>query len=355
MQHTEAAKAHVRLTELDALRVFAMTGVILIHVTSTFINHESSVMLLGMNLAYLMNQLSRFSVPLFFLLSGFSLGIGGQPKSYSRFLKKRCTRILLPYLIWVALYQLWNCALDFHLWLSQLQSIKWIVLELLTGRAAPHLYFIPIIFQCYLLFPLLKRWVDRAPGLCFLWSLAVTLLLQGLHCLQSLGVIAAAPNHWLWLTFPMWCFYFIAGLCLQTLDFQVVRRLCHKNILPLGSLCVVFSLLFCACAKFTGLLDSMKPDILVYTLLVFFAGTAIWQPLSHLPGIEAVVRFLSNHSMGIYFNHVLILCCLRQIARFSVGMSGMLMLFVATFFLSVLVAFLLSQCKQFFRKIIKKE
>lgn len=347
---THANQKPARLTELDALRVLAMIGVILIHVTAPFITHESGFTLLGMNLAYLVNQLTRFSVPLFFLLSGFSLGIGGAPKSYGGFLKKRCSKILLPYVVWVILYQLWNCSKDVALWLTQIQDLKWFALELLTGRAAPHLYFVPIIFQCYLLFPLLKRWVDRAPGPCFLWSLTVTLLLQGVHSLQSLGMLASSPSRWLWLTFPMWCFYFITGLFLQRLDFETIRRLCRENALPLVVLCGLFSLLFCAWSKFTGLLDSMKPDIMLYTLLVFLFGVAAWQFLMRIPGLEPVIRFLSDHSLGIYFNHVLVLCHLRLIPRFSVGMSGMVMIFLATFCVSVLVAVLLSA----FQKLIKR-
>ena len=45
--------------------------------------------------------------------------------------------------------------------------------------------------------------------------------------------------------------------------------------------------------------------------------------------------------MGIYYNHVLVLCFLRQFPRFQLGMSGMLLLFLATFGLSLLVAVLL--------------
>ena len=65
-----------RRPALDFLRDLAMLAVMLIHVTSTYIAAESHVTFLGMNLALFLNQASRFSVPLFLFLSGYSLGIG---------------------------------------------------------------------------------------------------------------------------------------------------------------------------------------------------------------------------------------------------------------------------------------
>lgn len=91
-----AAPPRTRRTELDFLRVLAMAAVILGHVTAAYIHNESSFTLLGMNPAFFLNQAARFSVPMFFFLSGFSLGLREQPLSYPAFLKERFLRILPP-------------------------------------------------------------------------------------------------------------------------------------------------------------------------------------------------------------------------------------------------------------------
>ena len=111
-----------------------------------------------MNLACLLNQAARFSVPLFLLLSGFSLEQTGRQVPYLTFLRTRSARVLPPYLGWVLLYALANTGFDLHTWGGQLGNPPWLLRELLTGQGAPHLYFIPILFQCYLLYPLLRRW-----------------------------------------------------------------------------------------------------------------------------------------------------------------------------------------------------
>ena len=91
-----AAPPRTRRTELDFLRVLAMAAVILGHVTAAYIHNESSFTLLGMNPAFFLNQAARFSVPMFFLLSGFSLGLREQPLSSPAFWKGRFLRILPP-------------------------------------------------------------------------------------------------------------------------------------------------------------------------------------------------------------------------------------------------------------------
>ncbi len=65
-----------RIAELDYARVLLMLSVIAAHAASSYIFSESRISLFGMNLAYLINQAARCSVPGFIILSGASLGMG---------------------------------------------------------------------------------------------------------------------------------------------------------------------------------------------------------------------------------------------------------------------------------------
>ena len=86
-----------RIKELDFTRVIAMFAVVMIHVTSTYINQDSSFILFDMNLAFILNQVSRFSVPLFIVLSGISLGFSKPIGDPLLFYKKRLVKIGIPY------------------------------------------------------------------------------------------------------------------------------------------------------------------------------------------------------------------------------------------------------------------
>lgn len=79
-----------------------MLAVISIHVSSTYLSYETGHLFLGMNLAFLLNQAARFSVPLFLLLSGFSLEQTGRQVPYLTFLRTRSAPCAAP-LPWVGL------------------------------------------------------------------------------------------------------------------------------------------------------------------------------------------------------------------------------------------------------------
>ena len=57
-----------RIEELDFTRIIAMIAVITIHVTSAYIGYQSNILVMGMNVAFILNQLTRFAVPLFILV-----------------------------------------------------------------------------------------------------------------------------------------------------------------------------------------------------------------------------------------------------------------------------------------------
>ena len=331
-----------RLLEIDFLRLVSMLAVISIHVSSTYLSYETGHLFLGMNLAFLLNQAARFSVPLFLLLSGFSLEQTGRQVPYLTFLRTRSARVLPPYLGWVLLCALANTGFDLHTWGGQLGNPPWLLRELLTGQVAPHLYFIPILFQCHLLYPLLRRWVNRAPVQSAAWALMVTFLLQGGYLLHDLELLPfSLPAH-LWMLFPTWSFYFVAGMCLQRLDRSHLRVQCKKAALPLLLISAVFACLYCALSHRLSILHAIRPALLAATLLAFFCGIGVWEWLRACPGAGRVVSFFSRHAMGIYYNHVLVIYYLRQFPRFHLGMSGMLLLFAATLCLSTGIAVLLS-------------
>lgn len=330
-----------RLSSVDFARVIAMVAVILIHVTSTYINAESSVALWGINLAFFLNQAARFCVPLFLFLSGLSLGLGRKDLPWPAFYQDRAVRILPPYLFWCLVYWLRNCGFDPAALAGQPADPRRVLTVLLTGEPAAQLYFIPIILQCYLLYPLLKKWVDRAPGRCFVWSLALSLVCQGGFYWQFAGVLPACSNPHLWLLFPTWSFYFVAGMCLTPARLDRLSSFCGRTAPALLATGAVALILYVADARHTGAIHAVKPALLFVTPLVFLCALAVWQGLGRWAAAEGLTRFLSAHSMGIYYNHVLVLYFLRPFPRFSGGMSGMLLLFTATFFLSLAVAVLL--------------
>lgn len=156
-------KKSTYLFSIDALRVLAILGVIMIHQTTTTLQVLNHNVLLS-PFSLFLNQSSRFAVPLFFLISGFVLELNNKTGfSYTTFFKKRASRILIPYLFWSAVY--------FWIWhgffFSKILSYNFLT-KLLNGTSAYHLYFIPTLIIFYLLFPFFHRFIDMIKNPVFL-------------------------------------------------------------------------------------------------------------------------------------------------------------------------------------------
>lgn len=149
------SKKSTYLFSIDALRVIAILAVILVHVTTKTLD-VGHFDLIKDPLTLFLNQASRFAVPLFFLISGFVLELNNRDGlSYGTFFKKRASRILIPYIFWSAFYFFIGWGFDF----SKLISDRFLM-DLVTGKAAYHLYFIPTLILFYLAFPFLHSKIN---------------------------------------------------------------------------------------------------------------------------------------------------------------------------------------------------
>ena len=168
----------MKIEYLSIFRALAILAVLFIHATSYSMNDakESSIYY-----GYVfINTMSKFAVPAFIFLSAFVLFYNYAGRSFTRstlfsFYRKRLKYIILPYLI---------CSLCYFLviqWLRQDLTLTWSGLQtfgyqLLTGSAYAHLYYIIVIVQFYLLFPL-HVYIARSK-LIAKYSILIGLVLQ---------------------------------------------------------------------------------------------------------------------------------------------------------------------------------
>ncbi|GAB4441195.1 MAG: acyltransferase [Turneriella sp.] len=178
----------------DFIKVIAAIAVVGIHATSQSESRfaQNHTYLSLDFLSVLVNQWARFSVPLFIYLSGYGLakgdkGIqGGFLTSWGKFLWLRLPTILLPY----AFLSTISLAMEFHSHQGSAHTL-WnsIARKLLTGGADYHLYFLVILAQCYLLFPLLTS-LARNNGTAFRYCTWLSLILvSGLLYKGSSGIL----------------------------------------------------------------------------------------------------------------------------------------------------------------------
>lgn len=276
----------MRIRQMDGLRAVAALAVVMIHVSAGRMNP----------VGVCCNQTARFAVPLFVMLSGCGhmhswLQHSGQ--SAVQTAKRRLKRVLPAYLVWSVLY----LAVDAVFGKPHAHPIK----NLLTGGSYVHLYYIFILVQLILLSELFCRAVERHPAVTLLLSAGLTLGMEIVLYLLTIGRLQwrfpVAPIG----LFVCWPLFYTVGawLAKSGLSDRLRLRVC----LPLWVLSAILVLLteeHSAAAYKMGL----RPDATVYTLLTW---AVLWALFSRLPEIPKPLQFIARHSFGLYLAHPLVL------------------------------------------------
>ena len=141
----------------DLLRAIATTIVIGIHASHHwwFGVHDTTSINLEIFIDTIINQVGRFTVPIFVILSGFALAKSEEKRPFDLqiFFQRRLWRIVPPYILFTLLNVIGQSQFQKADWLERGQQI---IQLLSTGMGDYHLYFLGIIFQCYIVYPILR-------------------------------------------------------------------------------------------------------------------------------------------------------------------------------------------------------
>ncbi len=159
-----------RIVFLDYIRVFACFLVMLVHASENFYGAAGATDMVGPQ-AFLPNEsdrlwvsiydgFSRMSVPLFMIVSAFLLAPMPQGQNSWQFYRRRFTRILPPFFIFMLLYStlplLWG-QIDGS---TSLKDLSRILLNFPT--LAGHLWFMYPLISLYLFIPIVSPWLEKA-------------------------------------------------------------------------------------------------------------------------------------------------------------------------------------------------
>jgi len=149
------------LEEIDIMRAFGILAVLVIHSTGpAFSIPQKSY---AYNILMGINYSLAFAVPLFLFISAMILAFKYSKEeniNWIKFYKSRINQIIIPYLVWTAIYLLYRVFV-FHENISAFSTpgfrddAKFIIKTLLLGKGYFHLYFISIVVQFYVVFPLI--------------------------------------------------------------------------------------------------------------------------------------------------------------------------------------------------------
>jgi peptidoglycan/LPS O-acetylase OafA/YrhL len=300
------------IEELSHVRAIAILAVVLIHVTASA-RVSVPAGSLSFPVYFTANQLSMFAVPVFIMLSGIVLFyryFDSWPKGeWMAFYRKRLQFIVIPYLVWALFYYLFNQ------WISSRQlgfDAADFFQKLLWGKTGYHLYFMVIIIQFYIVFPLLVTLLRRLGRGA--WSLVVAgFVIQAIFYAAHLRY---GPIPHLSALLPNYLFVFCAGGAIGIAYRKFAERSGHLWWTFGASVAVGYTYMLLLLNAADGAKYWPPVYVVLYNAYAVLLGVSlIWMTGKwklHTTLLTRSLRSIGALSFGIYFIHPAILTLWRM-------------------------------------------
>ena len=289
MQSTSAV--YTRDISYDVIRFVAILFVFSIHCMAGLDAHKDT----GVNIfaSNLLTSIQHIGVPLFVMLSG-ALLLGKQESPYV-FLKKRMSRVLVPFLVWsVILFGIY-CVLEPNRYPEDTNSYPLLFVKLLCFSGIHRVYwYVYMILGLYLITPILQRFAQAADEKCMRYA---CLLIAGVVVMSALLPDFLVTKRMVSDNLP-YLGYFITGFYIRK---HIAKRKGTVRVFATVSVLLLVLSLCNQCMSF-------MPDdsVIIYFLSIAVFGSMQKTELKDGP-LHKFVTFVSRTSYGMYLSHVLLI------------------------------------------------
>jgi len=345
-------KTEPTLGYVNALRVFSVFAVILIHVSSPVLEKLKDVYSLDWWLANLFNVSCRWAVPVFVLISGSLLLDPAKVESTGTFMKKRADRILVPLIFWSVFYSLISKYKN-H------ESTELILWKIFNGVPSLHMWYLYMILGLYLVTPALRLYVKHSSPRERLYFLITAFSISSIFELYF--HIFSREVNVAFLKFLPYIAYFVCGYHLSKID---VKKIPLRFLVLMIAFSVVFDagatgfLLKYGKSSFTWdlLYEFLSPPLIILSLSVFLLFMKL--DAGEKSGSSFIYKMLGKiapYSFGIYLLHPIIITGLGKmtgISAYSYGPAvGIWLTTALTFLISMAIVFIIGHIP-FIKKIV---
>ncbi|MCB9813256.1 MAG: acyltransferase [Pseudomonadales bacterium] len=295
------SKILITIQKTNTIRGLAIIAVIFLHILAYLPGiYNSNQQILYISL----DQFARFCMPAFIILSGYGLATKYESKkiNYWKFFKTRILKLIPLYLVWSIFSILIINSIPTWSFGNQPKSL---LVQLLIGQADYQLYFLPVIFQLYAIFPVI--WFHRKNLKLILFIALFAQIILYIYFYFKLN----NSDRLEYTLFLSWIVYFIFGIYLKSKELPKMLI----KLAPIGSvfsfvLIVFFSLQQInngldplPALKFTkiliipfGLLANLSFATINFSsrLLVWFGKNSYIIFLSHTIGLRIIYAIFTN-------------------------------------------------------------
>ena len=321
-----------RIVKYDVLRVVASFSIVLLHVSASY---WSVVDIHGREFLVMTvyNSLTRFAVPVFFMLSGLFLV---SPHKEKPMVGKRALKLVMLFYVWAAFYAFQGIAVDtlkgeftMEVWRAALERF-------IFGHV--HMWFLQILCGFYLLIPVARQISAKKEVLRYyliLWilfrflipTLTDTFQMATLQArIDSLGLDVLVGNFG----------YFLLGYYLNITDIRKEARWCLYT-LGVVSLFLTPFLTVYECVKSCTYVErwfspgSLNVLIMSASIFVFFKYCKVFEHIKR-PGIWGK---LSGYTFFVYMFHMFVLEKLNLVGITTVSYPAVVSIPVITVFIFI--------------------
>ena len=309
----------------DVIRVVAIIGVVVIHITGAVYTRPDFFGGITWWITIILDSLSRISIPLFIMLSGYLLL--RKNESLEKSIKRIFSRLAIPFIFWLL----------FYLWygngIPNFIRVNGSIFQKIFQGNVYHLYFLVILFGLYFFAPLFASYI-RAASSASQHFLMKFLLVLGVAYIALQFIFRSCSSDTL---FTMWIPYaglFVAGYVLGEKSAKF-----HKNKLMLGYIAAFIATLSLNYLTYYLLMNhnhllasprclSNYTDHYVSINVVFMSLCAFllllhfqYERLKKYPLAVKIVQSIAKASFGIYLIHPVVARFLEMLFHLAVDFS----------------------------------
>ncbi len=275
------------------LRGIAIVCVLLIHTLATvkgiYTDRPFNLVV------FFLDQASRISVPLFLMVSGYGLSKSFESKKTNilPFLFARFIALIPAYVLWTSI----TILINWHT--PQWTYAGWpppLWEQFFLGHGDYHLYFVPIILQLYLLFPLMYMFIRKKP--LAVWGIFAIQLLTFYYFKQQ-----TFTDGFEYTILTSWIGYFALGIWLSSNEIskKVALHLPKWSVLALVAVTII---------AWVRTIDGIDPLYALkftrFDLLFFTIPACLFFFTKNIPQLP-LLSFIGKNSFVLYLSHTLFL------------------------------------------------
>ena len=290
-----------RNPNIDLLRVLAAFAVVWLHVSVWVVYGDPSVASSGWWAGNLIDSFTRWSVPIFVMISGALLLSAPPSPSPLDFWRKRLKRLLPALVFWTLVY------FAFRYFLEPPFGLKDALKSLLKGNVYYHTWYLFMLLGLTFVTPYLQQLVSMFSRRSLLYMITGSFIIAAAEFAYGGRIMTFLPS------FIPFIGYFLAGSYIANLDYTPKKRI----FIPIILLCGL------AIALSTALLLPAR-DVQAYdltysyhNLLVVIMSLGIFTLLIKAPRVTSLAQRIAPITLGVYAIHPLWMWGLGQL-----GMDG---------------------------------